>query len=214
MSRKLIYHPGVSACLIPLDSIDTDTELFLSVSNDYSIGKLIRRGTDAIYGLDSQGHRIYDSSEVRERIYEIKQHKEYFSKVHSDYSEILHQGHGNIGLNNWAVGYINDGTTQQLIVPSGEPMMERIYPSLIKYGKYKKHYEISDIMYFYENTDNRKTLAWSDIEPKIVAIVDIPDRELVVSPGTPESIFLPVWEDKLISDGMQLPVLAGYIDYK
>jgi len=207
MSRKLIYHPGVSACLIPLDS--TDTELFLSVSDNYSIGKLIRRGIDAIYGFDSGGQRIYNSSTVRQRIYEIKDHEAYFSASHSGEAAILRQGHGNIGLNNWAVGYINDGTTQQLIVPSGEPIMERIYPSLIKYGKYKKHYEISDIMYFYENTDKRKEMAWSDIEPKIVPF---PDRELVVSPGTAESVFLPVWENNLISH--EIPVLAGSIDYE
>jgi len=208
MSRKLMYNPGVSVCLIPLDS--TDTKLFLSVSDNYSIGKLIRRGIDAIYGLDSKGKRIYNSSEVRELIYEIKKdHEKYFSTSHLGYSTILRQGHGNIGLNNWAVGYLNDGITHQLIIPSGEPIMERIYPSLIKYGKYKKQYEITDIMYFYENTDNRKTLAWSEIEPKIV---HIPDREVTASRGTAESVFLPVWEDSLTSQ--EIPVLDGSIDYK
>jgi hypothetical protein len=169
------YNPAVSYILFPIN--DYEQELFLNASEDYSMGKLVRSGLDAVYGIDpAAGKKIYDASDVRKNLRKIEDHLEVFKQNFPGKKEIVLQGNGNLGLNNWSVGFINQTSSKQFIIPTGEPIHERIYPSFIKTGTGNNvHYEVSDIMYFYDNKNNDK---------KLVDLKDVKNRII----GNPDSL--------------------------
>jgi hypothetical protein len=189
-----VYSPTLSCVVI--DTLDPNApELFLSVNADFSLGKLFRTGLDAVYGLTStppkcvmygvtHSPKEYDAKKVREKICTVPDHRDLVANIAKP---ILSQGHGNLGMNNWAVAY----TPPCMIVPAREPVFERIYPSLIKTRKGDKpEYEIADVMYFYDNKSGGKPeLTFDEV---ITTIRAEPDREV-----TDNAVYLPVWDDKL-----------------
>lgn len=192
-----VYSPTLSCVVI--DTLDPNApELFLSVNADFSLGKLFRTGLDAVYGLTStppkcvmygvtqsstEVSKEYDAKKVREKICTVPDHRELVTNIAKP---ILSQGHGNLGMNNWAVAY----TPPCMIVPAREPVFERIYPSLIKTRKDgKPKYEIADVMYFYDNGVKQETFSYNDV---IATIQKEPDREV-----NDNAVYLPVWDDKL-----------------
>jgi len=197
------FNPAVSIVLIPIDD-DHAPELFLDTSENYSMGKLFRTGLDAVHGrrVDSDTgnmKKIYDSGEARKDLKKIEEHlksfQEYFQDNCPRKTEIVLQGNGNLGLNNWSVGYINvecKTNLHKLILPTGEPIFERIYPSLVKTicGN-KPHYEIAEVVYFYDLGENEdiKTYSLKEVEDKTY---ENPDREM-----KDNYVFLPVWNESL-----------------
>jgi hypothetical protein len=212
----MMYHsfnPAISYVIFPInDHNKIGQELFLSTCTDYSVGKLFRTGLDAVYG-GSFDKRIYDSKEVRKNLIEIPDHRNLFEERNRGKKIVLSQGHGNLGLNNWAVGYVNEPESQpespQFIFPTGEPVHERVYRSFMKIvsGDHVR-YEIADIMYFYkkEGDENVECLPLDDVDKKIKQ-APFPDREV-----DDNYVFLPVWNGGLKDESIEITPYYG-IDY-
>ena len=105
--------PAVSCILFPADgSSGSNEQLFISTSKDYTLGKLYRTGRDAVYAksrrIDRKGRtqRVYDAGLARRGLATLDEHLSWFSATHDDWALRARQGHGNIGMNNWAVAYV------------------------------------------------------------------------------------------------------------
>ena len=195
------FTPAVSCLLIPLDQNNRITpppalEMFLATSDDYALGKLFRTGTDAVYGFSRRGRRIYNANDVRTALKTIDDHLRTFNQRYAKKKIIGRQGHGNIGMNNNVVAVIADqyGKITQMIVPAGEPIHERMYPSFIKRGVVPAAcYEIADVMYFYVKNDNDTRLTYDS--KQVDSYINRnparpqPDREM-----SNNQVFLPVWK--------------------
>lgn len=188
---------AVSCILFPAKSKDDSSQtryLELFVSDNYSIGKLIRSGRDAVYGLGSAGERIYDAKAVRQDIRTIGQHLGAYKAEGASPRVLAHQGHGNIGLNNWAVAYIGTPQGQErLIVPAGEPLHERIYPCFASTKcDGKTHYDIHDLVFFGQAGGHTEIVDWvPDLGPQGAMLTEDPDREF-----EGDSVFIPIWESE------------------
>jgi len=205
------YTPAL-ACVILDIQAPNSPELFLSVNSDFSIGKLFRTGLDSVYGFvpspacvmhgvapnenDAKECKEYDAKQVRRNICSVEEHRQNIEKNISTEEKlvkcIFSQGHGNLGLNNWAVAY----TPPYMVIPAREPIFERIYPSFIKTKKRNQpSYEIANILYCYdlERGNPAEILDWNtmqEIQKQIVT--EHPDREV-----SNNAIYLPVWDENL-----------------
>lgn len=188
---KLCSTPAVSCILFPASSPEsgTSTRLHLSTSLDYSTGKLFRTGLDGVYGLDGN-RREYNPSRVRQNLTDIDEHKRTVPNV------VAMQGNGNIGLNNWAIAFLEVDGSPTLIVPAGEVLHERVYPCFIaaRSDDGTECYTIQHVMIFRDPDiapQDRERLTWEGIEERKL-IVNRPDREM-----HGDTVFLPIWNEQL-----------------
>lgn len=152
------FNPTVS--IVAFNASGGIHDLYLETSDDYSVGKLVRNGLDAVYGIDKRGRRIYNPVRVRKFLNSLEEHKEnVLSSCGKGKGIIAHGGHGNIGLNNHCIAYRSDkGTGVRFLVPRGEPVHLRRYPSFVKSGETRdRRYGIDCVRYLYDGRDDRGT---------------------------------------------------------
>lgn len=200
---RFISHPTVSGVLLPVDGSAKGESLEFSLGSDYRIGKLIRGGLDAVHGLDTNGRREYDPVKVRCKLSTIDTHIGQRKQVGSSPKVVVHQGHGNIGLNNYAVACkIGEDGSARLILPAGEPLHERVYPCFVKtrVGDRAPGYTIEDVIFFVERPDplpqDWKIVDWvanrGGPEEAEFAKAPHPDRELLGG-----HVYIPIWDPLL-----------------
>lgn len=200
-TMRLFSHPAVSGVLLPIVSSGEGPTLDLSVGSDYRLGKLIRSGLDAVHGLDATGCREYDPRNVRSGLPKIDTHIGNRKDKNASPRALIHQGHGNIGLNNYAVAYKCGGNgIIQMVLPAGEPLHERIYPCFVKTrGLSGLDYAIEDLIFFAEDRhafSQDQVVAWDHgtgtPRGATMAAHPYPDRELLGN-----DVYIPIWNENL-----------------
>ncbi|MBN2531553.1 MAG: hypothetical protein JXB88_01610 [Spirochaetales bacterium] len=174
---------------IMADAYEPSSSDFRKCTGKY--GKIIIK--NILSKIKFSKNREYNPACIRKNLKTIQAHINEFTGKEPGKTILFSQGHGNLGLNNWAVAYINDKRNRlpiSFLIPQGEPVHERIYPSFIKYKK--KHYKITDIMYFYNNINDLEEVSYEQVKNHMKK----PAHNETVHYHECSGIYLPVWKNE------------------